>query len=53
MKQFYEIYADQPKLAALLRVLLWTHNLMILAQNKRSFLLAKYLILWRFALIYL
>ena len=35
MKQFYDVYADQPKLAALLRVLSWTHNLMILGQNKR------------------
>ena len=35
MKQFYDVYADQPKLAALLRVLPWTHNLMILGQNKR------------------
>ena len=35
MKQFYETYAESPKLAALLRVLPWTHNLMILGQNKR------------------
>jgi hypothetical protein len=35
MKQFYETYADSPKLAALLRVLPWTHNLMILGQSKR------------------
>ena len=35
MKQFYDVYADQPKLAALVRVLPWTHNLMILGQNKR------------------
>ena len=35
MKQFYETYADTPKLAALLRVLPWTHNLMILGQSKR------------------
>ena len=35
MKQFYEVYTDQPKLAPLLRVLPWTHNLMILGQNKR------------------
>ena len=35
MKQFYETYADQPKLAAVLRVLPWTQNLMILGQNKR------------------
>jgi hypothetical protein len=30
MKQFYEAYADAPKLAALLRELPWTHNLLIL-----------------------
>jgi predicted nuclease of restriction endonuclease-like (RecB) superfamily len=35
MKQFYDTYADQQKLAALLRVLPWTHHLMILGQNKR------------------
>jgi predicted nuclease of restriction endonuclease-like (RecB) superfamily len=35
MKQFYEVYADQPKLAPLVRVLAWTHNLMIMGQNKR------------------
>jgi predicted nuclease of restriction endonuclease-like (RecB) superfamily len=35
MKQFYETYADQPKLAAVLRVLPWTQNLMILGQGKR------------------
>jgi predicted nuclease of restriction endonuclease-like (RecB) superfamily len=35
MKQFYEVYADQPKLAPLVRVLSWTHNLMIMGQNKR------------------
>lgn len=35
MKQFYEAYADSPKLAALLRVLPWTQNLMILGQSKR------------------
>lgn len=34
MKQLYEVYADQPRLAALLRVLPWTHNLMILGQNE-------------------
>ena len=34
MKQFYEIYADAPKLAALLRELPWTHNLLILGQSK-------------------
>jgi predicted nuclease of restriction endonuclease-like (RecB) superfamily len=35
MKQFYETYADYPKLASLLRVLPWTQNLMILGQSKR------------------
>jgi predicted nuclease of restriction endonuclease-like (RecB) superfamily len=35
MKQFYDVYADQPKLAALLRVLPWTHNLIILGHSKR------------------
>ena len=35
MKQFYETYADSPKLAPLVRVLSWTHNLLILGQNKR------------------
>jgi hypothetical protein len=30
MKQFYEMYADQPKLATLLRVLSWTkHQLLV------------------------
>lgn len=35
MKQFYETYADNPKLAPLVRVLPWTHNLLILGQSKR------------------
>jgi predicted nuclease of restriction endonuclease-like (RecB) superfamily len=35
MKQFYETYAGAPKLAALLRVLPWTHNLLILGHSKR------------------
>jgi len=35
MKQLYEIYADSPKLAPLVRVLPWTHNLLILGQSKR------------------
>jgi predicted nuclease of restriction endonuclease-like (RecB) superfamily len=34
MKQFYEAYADAPILAALLRELPWTHNLLILGQSK-------------------
>ncbi|MGA9669547.1 MAG: PDDEXK nuclease domain-containing protein [Terracidiphilus sp.] len=35
MKQLYEVYADSPKLALLVRVLPWTHNLLILGQSKR------------------
>jgi predicted nuclease of restriction endonuclease-like (RecB) superfamily len=35
MKQFYETYADSPRLAPLVRVLPWTHNLLILGQSKR------------------
>lgn len=35
MRQFYETYAGQPKLAALLRELNWTQNLLILARAKR------------------
>lgn len=35
MKQFYETYADSPKLAPVVRVLPWTHNLLILGQSKR------------------
>jgi len=35
MKQFYETYAGSPKLAPLVRVLPWTHNLLILGQSKR------------------
>ena len=35
MKQFYEVYSDSPKLAPLVRVLPWTHNLLILGQSKR------------------
>ena len=35
MKQFYEIYRDDAKLAPLVRVLPWTHNLLILGQSKR------------------
>ena len=29
MRQFHELYSGQPKLAPLVRVLLWTHNLII------------------------
>jgi predicted nuclease of restriction endonuclease-like (RecB) superfamily len=35
MKQFYEVYRDDAKLAPLVRVLPWTHNLLILGQSKR------------------
>ena len=35
MKQFYETYADTPKLAPLVRELPWTHNLLILGQSNR------------------
>ena len=36
MRQFYDIYVGRPKLAALLRELNWTQNLLILARAKRS-----------------
>jgi len=43
MRQFYETYAQQPKLSPLVRVLSWTHNLIILSKCKteeeRSFYL--------------
>lgn len=35
MRQFYEIYASDPKVSALLTQLPWTHNLIILSQSKR------------------
>jgi len=35
MRQFHETYAVQPKLAALLRELNWTQNLLIMARAKR------------------
>lgn len=35
MRQFYEAYRDDEKVSALLRQLPWTHNLIILNQNKR------------------
>lgn len=35
MKQFYEMYRDEAKLAPLVRVLPWTHNLLIMGQSKR------------------
>lgn len=34
MKQFYETYAENEKLAALGRVLSWTHNRMIFSRCK-------------------
>jgi predicted nuclease of restriction endonuclease-like (RecB) superfamily len=36
MRQFYETYRDQPRLAALLRELSWTHNLLIMSRSKRD-----------------
>jgi predicted nuclease of restriction endonuclease-like (RecB) superfamily len=35
MKQFYEVYREDAKLAPLVRALPWTHNLLILGQSKR------------------
>jgi predicted nuclease of restriction endonuclease-like (RecB) superfamily len=35
MRQFFEAYRDAPKLSPLVRVLPWTHNLIILGQSKR------------------
>lgn len=35
MRQFYEVYRDQEKVAALPRQLSWTHNLIIFGQSKR------------------
>ena len=34
MTEFYEMYCEQSKLAPLVRVLLWTHNLIILNRCK-------------------
>jgi predicted nuclease of restriction endonuclease-like (RecB) superfamily len=36
MRQFYEIYRDQPKLATLSRELSWSHNMLILSRCKRE-----------------
>jgi predicted nuclease of restriction endonuclease-like (RecB) superfamily len=36
MMQFFETYRRQPKLAALLRELSWTHNLLILSRSMRD-----------------
>ena len=35
MRQFYESYRNEPSLAALVRQLPWTHNLIVLSQSKR------------------
>jgi predicted nuclease of restriction endonuclease-like (RecB) superfamily len=35
MRKFYETYRDDKKVSALLRQLLWTHNLLILGKSKR------------------
>ena len=35
MRQFYEVYRDQEKVAPLARQLSWSHNLIILGQSKR------------------
>ena len=36
MRQFFETYQDEPKLAPLVRELSWTHNLLILSRCKRA-----------------
>ncbi len=36
MTQFYDTYQGQPKLATLLRVLPWSHNLAIMSRSKRD-----------------
>lgn len=36
MRQFYETYCSEPKVAPLVRQLSWSHNLMIFGQCKRS-----------------
>jgi hypothetical protein len=36
MRQFYETYRHEEKVAPLVRQLPWTHNLIILSQSKRS-----------------
>jgi hypothetical protein len=36
MMQFYDTYREQPKLAALLRELSWSHNLAIMCRCKRE-----------------
>ena len=36
MMQFFETYRDLPKLATLVRVLSWTHNLLIMSRSKHD-----------------
>ena len=36
MRQFFETYRGQPKLAPLVRELSWTHNLLIMSRSKRE-----------------
>ena len=36
MRQFYDAYRDDEKVAPLVRQLPWTHNLIILSQSKRA-----------------
>jgi predicted nuclease of restriction endonuclease-like (RecB) superfamily len=36
MRQLFDTYRDDPKLSSLVRVLPWTHNLIILGQSKRA-----------------
>ena len=36
MRQFFDLYRDDPKLSPLVRALPWTHNLIILGQSKRA-----------------
>lgn len=36
MRQFFEAYRDNPKLSPLVRVLPWTHNLIVLGQSNRA-----------------
>ena len=36
MRQFYEAYQGDDKVAPLVRLLPWTHNLIILSQSKRA-----------------
>ena len=36
MRQFYEAYRDSPKVSPLVRLLPWTHNLIILGQGRSA-----------------